>query len=72
MALDLFSHGFQVAFTFKTVFKALDSDLHFVHGATRPLLCARDRVQPLAPWQEYNNHMIYSGSYNKLFCSMQV
>ena len=25
-----FSHGFQLAFTFKTVFKALDSDLHFV------------------------------------------
>ena len=25
-----FSHGFQLAFTFKTVFKALDRDLHFV------------------------------------------
>ena len=26
-----FSHGFQLAFTLKTVFKALDRDLHFVH-----------------------------------------
>ena len=26
-----FSHGFQLAFTLKTVFKALDRGLHFVH-----------------------------------------
>ena len=25
-----FFHGFQLTFTFKTVFKALDNDLHFV------------------------------------------
>ena len=27
----------QLAFTFKTVLKALDRDVHFVYGATRPL-----------------------------------
>ena len=35
-----FSQGFQLAFTCKTVFKALDRDLHLygvVYGATRPL-----------------------------------
>ena len=29
-----FSHGFQPAFTFKTIFKALDCDLHFVQCYT--------------------------------------
>ena len=49
-----FSHGFQLAFAFKTVFKALDHDLHFVQymlymGQHAHFLCARDRVQtPLA------------------------
>ena len=32
MALDILSHGFQLASTFKTIFKALDRDLHFVYS----------------------------------------
>ena len=38
-----FSHGFQLAFTFKTVFKALDRDLHFVWccmWGNTPTFCA--------------------------------
>ena len=42
MVLNHFCRGFQLSFTFITVFKALDSDLHFVvlrlYGATCPLL----------------------------------
>ena len=39
-----FSHGFQLTFTFKTVFKALDRDLHLVEcciWVTRPLFVRR-------------------------------
>ena len=47
--LMFFSRGFQPAFTFKTIFKALDRDIHFVQcyiWGNTPIFCARDRVQP--------------------------
>ena len=47
---NFFSRGFQPAFTFKTVFRALDCDLHFVQcynmGQHGHFLCACDCVRP--------------------------
>ena len=45
-----FSHGFQLAFTFKTVVKALDRDLHFVQcyiWGNTPTFCAHVIVSNL-------------------------
>ena len=41
----LFSHGFQLAFTFKTVVKALDYDLHFVQCYIIPLTGQSERMK---------------------------
>ena len=66
MALDILSHQFRLAFTFKIAFQALDRDIlnvikccimeQYAH------LCTRDRVQPPLP----PNHSLLS--YNLFGC----
>ena len=75
-----FSHIFQLAFTFKTIFKALDHDLNFVQcytsmGQHAPFLCIRVCVQPpLCLYKhEAKTESVYSYSISScISCVLQM